>query len=133
MITRRLKAIPPVRDPQQRCLHTRQFNRGIANMSVFTADDMIALLQQLPYVVGGSSTAVINDVQCASAFTSGAFTVLRILSTLKSRNVTDDALEEMEVQVRSVGGYLTDMQASLDDKDKINTAVPKVHALLHFP
>ena len=54
-------------------------------MSVFTADDMIALLQYLPYVVGSNSTAVIKKVECSNAFSSGAFAVLRILSTMKSR------------------------------------------------
>ena len=125
--------MPPVRDPQQRCLHTRQFNNGIANMSVFTADDMIALLQQLPYIVGASSTAVIKDLQCANNFSAGAFTTLRILSTLKGRSVSDEDLVTMHTRILSIGGYLSRMQAGLDEKERINTAIPKVHSLLHFP
>ena len=132
-VTRRLKVMPPVRDPQQRCLHTRQFNNGIANISVFTADDMMALLQHLPYVVGANSTAVIKDQQCANAFSAGAFTALRILSTLKARTVTENDLQLMSDRVSVIGGYLRDMQVALDDKDNINTSVPKVHALLHLP
>lgn len=102
-------------------------------MSVFTADDMMALLQHLPYVVGANSTAVIKDQQCANAFSSGSFTTLRILSTLKARSVSDTDLQLMSDRIRVIGGYLRDMQAALDDKDKINTSVPKVHALLHLP
>ena len=52
VIDTRLRSIPMVRDPHVRGLHYRGFNSGVASMSVFTADDFIALLQQLPYVVG---------------------------------------------------------------------------------
>ena len=48
----RLAGIPMVRDPLTRNLHYRAFSTGISSMSVFTADDMVALVQQLPYVVG---------------------------------------------------------------------------------
>lgn len=47
----RLANIPIARGVS-RNLHYRPFATGISTMSVFTADDMIALLQQLPYVVG---------------------------------------------------------------------------------
>ena len=48
----RLSMTPMVRDDMVRGIHYRKFSTGVASMSVFTADDMVALLQQLPYVVG---------------------------------------------------------------------------------
>ena len=52
VVDARLAAIPMVRDPMARNLHYRAFNTGVSPMSVFTADDMIALLQQFPFVIG---------------------------------------------------------------------------------
>ena len=64
-----LAAIPVVRDPEQRNMHYRQFNTGITSMSVFTGDDMIALLQQLPYVVGtGTGMAHICIIMHLNAY-----------------------------------------------------------------
>ena len=51
-----------VRDPEQRTMHYRRFPHGIEDMKVFTADDCVALLQQLPYVVGDGN-AVIPHLQ----------------------------------------------------------------------
>lgn len=52
VVDERLAKIPMVRDVLTRNLHYRAFSTGISSMSVFTADDMVALVQQLPYVVG---------------------------------------------------------------------------------
>ena len=53
VVDSRLANIPMVvRDPLTRNLHYRSFSTGVTSMSVFTADDMVALVQQLPYVVG---------------------------------------------------------------------------------
>ena len=40
------------RDPAVRELHYRYFRKGINDMSIFTHDDHVALMQQLPYVIG---------------------------------------------------------------------------------
>ena len=60
VVDSRLARIPMVRDPLTRNLHYRAFSTGISSMSVFTADDMVALVQQLPFVVGsGTGIAII--------------------------------------------------------------------------
>ena len=132
VIDRRLSKWPPVRDPQQRMMHTRQFNKGIANMSVYTADDMIALLQQMPFVVGGG-VAVIKDAACAKSFVAAAVITRNILSVMKQREVTNDDLVFLGEEIKEMGKHFVDMQAKLSDKDKVNTAIPKMHAICHFP
>ena len=101
-------------------------------MAVYTADDMIALLQQMPFVVG-SGVAVIKDSACASAFVAAAVNTRNILSVMKQREVTSDDLAYLSGEISVIGKHFVDMQYKLSDKDKVNTAIPKVHAICHFP
>lgn len=127
----RLKKWPPVRDPAQRMMHTRQFNSGVSGMSVFTADDMIALLQQLPFVVG-TGTSVIGDRQCAAAFVAAAVVTRNILSVMKQREVFDDDLLFLEQEVNNMGEHFRKMQEQLPAVEMKNLAVPKFHSISHF-
>ena len=110
----------PVRDPNIRSLHYRKFNNGIADMSVFTADDCIALLQQLPYAVGtgdklipaevqrsfvvpglkdpktGKDMIATETVNCNEAFVKACKCVLEILSVLKKYSVTNSDLDLLD-------------------------------------
>ena len=102
-----------------RDMHWRKFVNGIAEMSVFTADDCIAILQQIPYVVGtgtkiipdlvkrehdtgkkdpitGDSIMITELVNCNEAFVKACKCVLEILSILKKRQVTKDNLEQLD-------------------------------------
>ena len=79
IIDERLSSSPVVRDPHVRGLHYRAFNSGIATMSVFTADDYIALLQQLPYVVGtGTGTMLVLDIFMSISYTIHVYFVHHI-------------------------------------------------------
>ena len=46
--------MPPARDPLVRGVHYRRFRKGLLDMSIFTHDDEVALMQQLPYIIGRS-------------------------------------------------------------------------------
>ena len=46
--------MPPARDPLVRGVHYRRFRNGLLDMSIFTHDDEVALMQQLPYIIGRS-------------------------------------------------------------------------------
>jgi hypothetical protein len=56
VVDERLALMPVARDPAGRELHYRRFSNGTREMSVFTHDDFVALLQQYPYVIGRSAT-----------------------------------------------------------------------------
>lgn len=101
-------------------------------MSVYTADDMVALLQQLPYVVG-DGCAVIRDSACARAFVSAAVVTRNILSVLKLRSVEAHHLELLENEIKKMGGYFSTMQEALKPKDRVEIVVPKFHSTCHFP
>lgn len=128
----RLKRWPPVRDPMQRMMHTRQFNSGLSGISVHTADDMVALLQQFPFVVG-AGCAVIKHPVCAAAFVSAAVVTRNILSVLKLREVGTGDLQFLEREILKMGELFRDMQSDLPDKDRVLFAVPKFHSVCHFP
>ena len=54
VVNQRLGFMPVARDPLVRTLHYRRFRNGLLDMSVFTHDDEVALMQQLPYIIGRS-------------------------------------------------------------------------------
>lgn len=112
-------------------MHTRQFNHGVSKMSVFTADDMIALVQQFPYVVG-TGTAVIRDRACAAAFVAAAVVTRNILSVMKQRVVEAIDLEYLDEEVKKMGAYFRDMQAQLSEDKRKNLRIPKFHSICHF-
>jgi hypothetical protein len=84
----RFAAIPRVRDPKQRVMAYRAFPTGITSMKVFTADDLVAILQQLAYVVG-TRAAIIRDAETNKAFIAAAFCVRDILVLMKKRSLTE--------------------------------------------
>ena len=116
----RFAAMEPVRDPHIRMMHYRKFANGIADMSVFTADDCIALLQQLPYAVGtgnniipgevdrtfevpgeidpetGKNRVFTERVNCNEAFVTACKVVTEILSILKKREVSTNDLDLLD-------------------------------------
>ena len=128
----RLGKWPPVRDPSQRMMHSRQFNSGVSRMSVFTADDMIALLQQLPFVVG-CGDAVIADRVCATAFVRAAVVTRNILSVMKQREVSEGDIDFLTGEIKSMGGHFEVMQSQHHEKERTNLTIPKFHSICHFP
>ena len=102
-LDRRLGKVQPVCYPQNRVLHYRKFRNGIADMKVYTADDCMALLQQLPYVIG-TSGGIIPDtaeregrvVDCGQAVVKACVCTREILSILKKREVSEDDLNILD-------------------------------------
>ena len=130
----RFERIPMVRDAKQRCMHFRRFRNGLEKVGVFTADDHVALKQQMPFVVG-TGTAIIRvaESKTRKAFISACFACATIYLTLKKREVTEEDLSHLHDAAKSFGEDLKMVIAALPPTVKpINLNRPKIHALLHF-
>jgi hypothetical protein len=68
VLTARLALMPKVRDVAQRNLTYRHFRKGIHTFGRWTGDDHIALLQQLPFVVGTSQRVIRAPLSARKAF-----------------------------------------------------------------
>lgn len=131
----RLALIPVVRDAKQRCMHYRRFRNGIEKVGVFTADDHVALMQQMPFVIGTGTTILrVEDVKIRKAFIAACFQCATLYLTLKKREVCERELSEMHGAVKQLGENLRVVVSALPEvaAKKINLNRPKVHALLHF-
>ena len=95
---RRVATIPEVRDAEQRNMHYRRYRTGIHNMSVYTADDMEALLQQMHYAVGTGNT-VIPAESVRHAFVRACVATIKILLVTKKRTVCAADLTLFDEQV----------------------------------
>ena len=110
-----------VHDPTQRMMHYRRFKSGIADMKVFTADDCIALLQQLPYVIG-TEVRIISErfevdgaeVLCGDELLKACITTREILSLLKKRELKESDLD------------------LLDEGNRYTLSIPKVRLKLYI-
>ena len=124
--------MPVARDPAQRCLHYRRFRTGITSMSMFTADDMVALTQQMHYAVGLDASVLVNPV-VRHAFIAANSLVLKMLIILKKRVVTEDELMFLHECAQRFGAPLRVLVESIENpakRPKIN--IPKVHAMTHM-
>lgn len=74
-LDRRFGALLPARDADVRLLHYRSFRYGVTNMSIFTADDMISILQQMQFVVGTGTEIILKTEFYADAFVKACFSV----------------------------------------------------------
>ena len=135
IIDARLLLIPRVKNAKQRCMHYRMFRSGITGFGKFTADDHVALIQQLPYVIGTTSTVIRTvDVKHRKALI-GAINACRIIYlTLKKRQVNEHDLNVLHAAAKSMGPLLEEAISGLPEhaQKKFNIHRPKVHALLHF-
>ena len=131
----RLAQMPMVRDAKQRCMHYRRFRNGIEKVGVFTADDHVALMQQMPFVVGtGTSLLRVAETKIRKAFIAACFQCTTLYLTLKKREVNEQVLSEMHTASKKLGENLNLVVSSLPEHaaKKINLNRPKVHAMLHF-
>ena len=96
---RRLAQIPVVRDPDQRQMPYRRYRTGIHNMKVYTADDMLALLQQMHYAVGTGNT-VIPQEAVRNAFISACVALVKMVVILKKRVVKEAELVFFDEKVK---------------------------------
>lgn len=128
----RLGAIPIARATDQRGLHYRRFGSGIASMSVFTADDMTALIQQMPFAVG-TGTTVLKSRPVATAFVTACRISIRMLMVLKMRSVDERYLLPFEDGVKEIGEHLEVLVEAIPVAKKRPTlSVPKIHSLAHL-
>lgn len=131
----RFRNMPPVRDPEQRCMHTRAFRSGLTGWGKWTADDHVALLQQMAYIVGSGSTII----RTASALPRKAFVracdnIRTIYLSLKKREVSEAELLRMHTSAKNVGPNIKAALQGLplELSGNINLNIPKVHGPLHY-
>ena len=125
----RFANIPRVRDPKQRVMAYRTFPTGITSMKLFTADDLVAILQQLAYVVG-TRAAIIRDAETNKAFIATCFCVRDILVLMKKRSLTEHDVALLDDLVKKVGPLFDRCTSLCSEVVELNR--PKIHALLHF-
>ena len=134
VLDHRLKQIPPVRDPVQRCMHYCGFPSGITGWGKWTADDHVALIQQLQYAVGTGELVLRADPTPRKAFISACTNLRAILVLLKKREITELELSILHNAAKQFGSNLKRCLVGLPIREaaKFNIDRPKVHALLHF-
>jgi hypothetical protein len=122
----RLQHLNPVRDPVQRCMHYRTFKKGVTGWGKWTADDHIALLQQMPYVVGTDATVIRTTSQKPrEAFIAACTEIRVILQILKRREVTEDHLLILHTSAKHVGQHLKDAVLGLPRSAQENISVDR--------
>ena len=66
---------------------------------MFTADDHVALMQQMPFAIGtGNSILRVADVRTRKAFIAACFQSATLYLTLKKREVSEQELSEMNLK-----------------------------------
>ena len=120
---------------RQRGLHYRTFSKGLTGWGKWSADDHIALLQQLPFVVGTGSKIIRAPSQSVRvAFIQVVDQLLIILNMIHKREVTEPELNILHGAAKQIGPLLKKACEGLptEFRSQISLNRPKVHALLHF-
>lgn len=126
----RLRDMPLARDEVGRGLYFRSFKTGVEGIGKFTADDFIALLQQLPFVVGYGD-AVISDRAKRDCFLEACVHTRTMLIVSKMDSVNEVALSRFHLAAKAIGPLLQKLYNYVDGKIQCADR-PKVHGLLHF-
>ena len=116
-------------------MHYRVFRSGIMGFGKFTADDHVALIQQLPYVIGTASTVVRTAHSKHRKALIGAVNACRIIYlTLKKHHVNENDLNVLHAAAKSMGPLLEETISGLPEQSqkKFNIHRPNMHALLHL-
>jgi hypothetical protein len=99
--------MPVARDPWVRELHYRRFSKGVQEMSIFTHDDYVALIQQYPYVIGRSAALQLqalfiflcsNPIPATGQLTPHTVTLLPVLLCRKQAVIKDKKIESTMVK-----------------------------------
>jgi hypothetical protein len=131
----RLRNIPVVRNAVQRCMHYRAFNKGITGWGKWTADDHVALLQQMAFAVGyGSSIIRTQDDKHRKSFIGACINIREIYILLKKRSISETELSRLHRAAKSLGKNIQDAVSGLPmgEQDKFTLDRPLLHAVLHY-
>ena len=113
----------------------REFPTGIDKQGKWNAEDYIALLQQMPFVVGHTDD-IIKSTSARKAFVEACMAVRTLIIVLKMREVSEDDLAIMHrYAAKPLGPLMEKAVGTLSELPKsksYTTARPKVHALIHF-
>lgn len=129
----RLSSLPGVHDRERRGLAYRYFS-SVDHDGSWTGDDYIALLQQLPFVVGTDAT-IIPDGTARRAFLQACKATRTILVVLKHLTPSEDNVNTLHEAAKRLGPLLDGAASGLSEVARgelMTNARPKVHALLHF-
>jgi len=132
-LDKRFRALPRVHDAARRGLFYRSFD-NILTQATWTADDYIALLQQMFFVVGVDD-AIIGDEAAREAFVGACEATLMIIVALKMRVISEGQLNDLHACAKALGPLLTAAVGGLPNFVVVKLMTinrPKVHALLHL-
>lgn len=135
LLNSRLASLPQVRSARVRGWYYRAFNTGIDSQGKWNAEDYVALLQQMPFVVGHTQD-IIKSRGVREAFVQACIAVRILLIVLKMRKVSEDDLAILhEYGAKPLGPAIVNAVGTLALKPngkEYTTDRPKVHALIHF-
>ena len=123
------------RGSRHRGLYYRKFNKGLTGWGKWSADDHIALLQQLAFVVGtGTKVLRVSSSSVRVAYIQAVDQLMIILHILHKREVSEMDLTILHGAAKQIGQLLQKSCEGLpaEFRSKITLNRPKVHALLHL-
>lgn len=132
VVENRLRSFPVPRDTEVRCLPFRRFMTGLEGWGKWSGDDHIALLQQLPYVIGTNAEILGCSSEVLKAVLKSCFTAVRIYIMLHRDVVENKDLDEIMELCLEMGEQLQVAQKGLAAEEAANLDRPKVHAILHY-
>ena len=100
-------------------------------MKVYTADDMLALLQQMHYAVG-TGNKVIPQEAVRHAFVAACSALVKLVLILKKRVVKEAELVFFDEQVKRFPALLAVISLALPVSKRPELAIPKLHSLVHL-
>ena len=132
LVENRLRLMPVVVDPDVRCLYFRKFNSGLEGWGKWTAGDYVALIQQIPYVVGCANKVMDTTVPKQAAFIRACFSVEKIMILQKRDEVDEDDLSVLHDLAKSIGSDIDLTQRGLPVDMELNLDRPKMHSPMHY-
>lgn len=137
-LNRRLRNLPVVKDTQERHMYYRTFRKGLTGWGKWTGDDHVALLQQMPYVVGTSGAPGDGLIRTENpaprlAFIRACFQCMTLYLVAKMRNPSEIHINRSHEMAKKLGSSLRIAISELQEKDDPpGLARPKLHAPLHY-
>ena len=133
-LNRRLRNIPRVRDPDRRGMDYRTFTKGLTGWGKWSADDHVALMQQMVFAVGTDNKVIKAGPAVRKAFIGAVDTTQLIYRLAKQRESSEYDLNRLHEAATSLGPLLKKAASGLPVKvrSKLNLNRPKVHAPVHY-
>ena len=130
----RLRQMPRTADTRSRGLPYRHFPKGLTGVGTWAASDYVALIQQLPFIVGYKQQ-VIASQKAQKAFLQACHYTRTILLVQKMEVPNEIALSWLHEAATKMGLVFLECQDSLTAeqvKKQAMIARPKMHALYHY-